>query len=1036
MVSIPAAGEQFTSGGWPTLGKRRWRLLVPRTPRRQCSRPPLYKCEGCRGRCCPEAESLSVRLSVMSDLPWDNSVSLTNPLTECWTVGSSGGTTVVSAMLVVCRTLPHDGGVTAVLVGRGDEVGFLGGLVAELPMSSAAVMVRGEAGIGKTVLVETVLEGRPDDGLRVLRGACAPMAGAAAYSGLDVALGAVLSDRVVPGGVPSPAAGRAWVIESLRGGLEGGPAAGAVLVVEDAHWADWSTLDFLAYLTRNLPAHGLLVLITWRDEDTEADREAWLAEQLRSPRLTDLRLRRLTAAETALQVRNLRPDWTPEEVERIHNRSAGNPYLTAELAGLEVLVPASLRRVLLGRLRAQSPAVRMLVAAAGTLARPLTDGELLAVASGEAGPIRQGCESGLLVRDPIDGTTARHPVLAEVAYENLLQPEREQIHARLAHHLKTHLPTSTSPSAVAEVAEQYRRAGDPTAALRWSVEAARAAEAGFALAEAGHWYAVAASVTGSEDSNADVPSRLELAQSAASYLGSAGHRTAALAALDEAVDGCADSVELVPALLSRGWLRMWAGDSDEALRDFERARHLVPPGDEQLLGRTLARHALALLPYSRTPEAAGLATTALELALRVGDTRTVGQAKMTLGFATAVTGRFEEGLTDLREAMSIARQVAEPDDIAFAGFGLAWAYAMQWRIDEQLDAVRLTQRELRRLMSGRHWLEDMLESNVVMRLYFLGRWDEALSYERHIADSEFPLLEWSIAQIRMARGDRTSAARLQQKASVLDRDDQPFWKLGYAEAQAELCLQLGRSDQALAVALAAAEILHGTEEEVGADMLLLAGLEAAIAQDAPREFERLVELLPGVGEGDSAAAVGATIEAERSRIRGAPDPDLWLAAAREWSALGWPYPEARARLRAAEAFLAQARVAGFRARAASELQTARVTAESLGAAPLREQIDELAKLARIPLSDASIAHGTKQDDATSDKYGLTDRERDVLALLADGKTNREIGAALYLSPKTASVHVTHILAKLGVHSRVQAAAIAVRLGLAGPPNAD
>lgn len=96
-----------------------------------------------------------------------------------------------------------------------------------------------------------------------------------------------------------------------------------------------------------------------------------------------------------------------------------------------------------------------------------------------------------------------------------------------------------------------------------------------------------------------MPGRLELAQSAASYLGSAGHRTTALGVLEEALAGRANSVELVPALLSRGWLRMHAGDTDEALRDFERARHLVPPGDELLLGRTLARHALVLLPYSR-----------------------------------------------------------------------------------------------------------------------------------------------------------------------------------------------------------------------------------------------------------------------------------------------------------------------------------------------------------------------------------------------------------------------------------------------------
>src|SRR6266508_5820376 len=175
--------------------------------------------------------------------------------------------------------------MTTVLVGRGGEVALLGGLIADLPNSSAAVIVRGEAGIGKTLLVETVLDGRPEDGPRLLRGGCAPLAGPAVYSGLDVALGGVLGAGVSTEHFPSPAAGRARAPEVLQQELDNGPAAGTVLLVEDVHWADWSTLDFLAYSTRNLPARGLLVLFTWRDEDTDADREAWLAEQLRSPGL-------------------------------------------------------------------------------------------------------------------------------------------------------------------------------------------------------------------------------------------------------------------------------------------------------------------------------------------------------------------------------------------------------------------------------------------------------------------------------------------------------------------------------------------------------------------------------------------------------------------------------------------------------------------------------------------------------------------------------------------------------------------------------
>ncbi|MFI7067055.1 ATP-binding protein [Kribbella sp. NPDC050124] len=914
------------------------------------------------------------------------------------------------------------------LVGRGDEAGFLRGLTAALPTTSTAVIVRGEAGIGKTLLVETVLDGRPDDGPRVLRGCCAPMAGAAAYSGLDMALGTVLNAGVASGDFPSPAAGRARALEALRQGLDDGPPSGTVLLVEDVHWADWSTLDFLAYLTRNLPVSGLLVLLTWRDEETEADREAWLAELLRSPRLTDLQLRRLTAAETALQVRTLQPDSTPEEADRIHRRSVGNPYLTAELAKAgQQVVPASLRRMLLGRLQLLSPGVRMLVAATGTLARPLTDGELLAVAGGDGDLIYAGCESGVLIRDPIDGTTVRHPVLAEVAYENLLPPERRQVHARLARHLEAHL--SASPSAVAEVAEQYRRADDPTATLHWSIKAARAAESQFALTEAGHWYAVAASATESSDSP-DLPSKLDLAQSAASYLGSAGQQSAAIAVLDEALAGRDDSPELVPALLSRSWLRMHVGNSDDALLDVERARRLVPATDELLLGSTLARHGLLLLAFSREAEARELATAALESALRSGDLRTEGLAQTTLGITGTSLGRFDEALEELRAAMSIARQVAEPDDIASAGLGLSYAYGMQHKVDEVIDAVRLTQRELRKLMSGRHWFEDMMESNVVEDLYQFGRWDEALSYERPAATSELPILEGSLARIRVARGELRSAARLQHQAVVTDRDDFPMFKLAYAEPQSELLLQQGQWGEALALALAAADVVHGTDEEAQAHGLLLAGLEAAVAEHAPEDFERLVGQLGGAVAGPAADAVSAMIEAERSRVRGPSDPERWLAAVREWNALGHPYPEARARLRAAEALLGQPRVAGARPQAARELETARSMAESLGAAPLCERIDELAKLARIQLGDAATERGAEQTKANED-YGLTDRERDVLVLLAEGKTNREIGAALYMSPKTASVHVTHILAKLSARSRVQAAAIAVQLGLTG-----
>jgi len=117
-----------------------------------------------------------------------------------------------------------------------------------------------------------------------------------------------------------------------------------------------------------------------------------------------------------------------------------------------------------------------------------------------------------------------------------------------------------------------------------------------------------------------------------------------------------------------------------------------------------------------------------------------------------------------------------------------------------------------------------------------------------------------------------------------------------------------------------------------------------------------------------------------------------------------------------------------RQRASIALQSARTTAERLGARPLLQEIDDLARRARFETRDAA-----SPPDTAADRLGLTARELDVLRLLADGRTNAQIGAELYMSPKTASVHVSHIIAKLDVKTRIEAATAAHRLGLAETP---
>jgi DNA-binding CsgD family transcriptional regulator len=921
--------------------------------------------------------------------------------------------------------------MASLLVGRADEVAALRGLIADLPVRSAAVMVRGEAGIGKTLLVRSVLEEHSGSGVRILRGACAPMSSAMAYGGLDAALGGALGSGISMERFPSAAAGRARAIELLRDALDDDQSPyGTVLLVEDVHWADRSTLDFLSYMTRNLPERGLLVLLTWRDDDGSLEHRSWLAEQLRNPEVVDQLLPSLTLRQTARQLNRLRPDLSAADITAVYDRSAGNPYLSAELASSGATVSTTLRQVLLARLQRLSPVARLVVAATATIARPLTDEDMMAAVGGDAAAVREACESGLVIRDAAHGAAARHPVLAEVSYEQLLSGERRDLHARLAGHLEAELTAKPSASAVAEVAEQYRRAQDRKATLTWSVRGARAAEAGFALAEAGHWYATASSVR--EESDEGLPSGLELAERGATLFSGASQPAKALRLLDDAIDRAGDhDPAIVSALITRTWLRVAMGDTDGALADTDRAQDLAAPDDELTRARILCERGMALDTGSRSDEAVPPTRAALDLARRLGDKRTVCRCQGILGSIANRRQRYDEARERMYDALSIARELAQPEEIGIAAVGLT---DLQWRlgdIERVLEVVDTVRPELRRLTLERHWLEDIMDGNTVTALFDAGRWDEALTRYPDLGESSgLGMIECPLAQIHVARGDVASALDLQQRSQHLLDAAQPQFKAMYVEVQVPLLLLQGQPREAVDAAVAIAEELNDTDDEAWSGTLLLAGLEAAVAAGDRVAFERLTSMLARSLEYTDGAAVKAAADGERSRLNGAPDPAAWQKAATEWHRLRRPYRQAVARFRTAEAILARRDLPGKRRQAAADLDAARRTAEQLGAAPLVDQIRKLAKLARIQLDDAAGEHHEHTVAGRPAIHPpLTDRERQVLALLADGKTNRQIGSALYMSPKTASVHVTHILEKLGVQTRVQAAAAAVRLEL-------
>jgi DNA-binding CsgD family transcriptional regulator len=210
---------------------------------------------------------------------------------------------------------------------------------------------------------------------------------------------------------------------------------------------------------------------------------------------------------------------------------------------------------------------------------------------------------------------------------------------------------------------------------------------------------------------------------------------------------------------------------------------------------------------------------------------------------------------------------------------------------------------------------------------------------------------------------------------------------------------------------------------------------AMAAADAADDLAAWAERMGGVPFTDhptvaTIPAERATWDAERTRVTGPGDPGAWDGAAKAWQDLSCPHRAGYAWWRQAEAQLDAGQPA---AAAAGPLRAAAAAAG--GHAPLLAQVRALAERARIPLQTATAAAGPQPPPPAQalTRYGLTDRELTVLRLLAAGRTNPQIGAELYISASTASVHVSNILRKLGVSGRVQAAAVAERAGLLQPP---
>jgi DNA-binding CsgD family transcriptional regulator len=351
------------------------------------------------------------------------------------------------------------------------------------------------------------------------------------------------------------------------------------------------------------------------------------------------------------------------------------------------------------------------------------------------------------------------------------------------------------------------------------------------------------------------------------------------------------------------------------------------------------------------------------------------------------------------------------------------------------------------------WSGTQLAYNAAQALLAQGRTADAAALIGPLTAGPPNLGRWVVHEVRalidLMRGDVEAAGRRRQqiRACIGNLSHVESARLAAVRA-AELALWVGDPGDALAEVQQVLGLFQGPDLTVFCGRLLVAGMWACAdlaGQARARRDQVAVEAAVAAADGlvwwvgqmggtpfadhpfvATIPAERATWEAERTRLEGEDDPAAWAAAAKTWEDLGCPHRAAYALWRQAQAQLEAGQPA---ATAASALRAAAAAAH--GHEPLLARVRALAERARIPLhAPAAATQDTPPPPAEGGtRYGLTERELAVLRLLAAGRSNTQIGAELFISQRTAGVHVTNILRKLGVSGRVQAAALAERAGL-------
>jgi DNA-binding CsgD family transcriptional regulator len=968
-------------------------------------------------------------------------------------------------------------------IGRAEELSLLLAAEGRAAKGKPAVsLVVGDAGIGKTRLLTEFAEQARRHGTLILVGGCLELGGVGLpylpvvdalrdlSARTDAAQVLVEAAKFAPGLgrllpelahlAPSGAGQREiseqlQLFDALRTILHRlGDRSPVVMVLEDLHWADRSTIDLLAFLARTVRRGRVMLIGSYRSDHLPRDHplQRMLAELFRLPGLERIELRPFDRTELAAHLAVLSGRQLPaDQIESIYVRSDGNPFYAEQLLATggrsaDRGLPPTLAHLLLHRVEALAEPAAQILRLAAVGGRRVPHRTLAAVAElperSNERSVREAIDAGLLMADREGESYAfRHALLQEAIYADLLPSERIRFHAAYAEWM------AMDPAGrAAELARHCLASHDLTGALTASVAAAREAERSLAPAEAFRHLQQALQLWAQVDDPAGAAGarRVDLTLQAAQAAEAVGQ---VQAAIDLRVDALRQlDAEREPLCIAEVHERqaqsLWDLQLfEQQLASCRRAVALVPEHPPSpLRARVTAALAQALWNNGDREEARRWCAAALAAARACGSAGDEADALITLGLIED----YEDPVPALdlfRQAKSLAIRAGDPlialralHDIAAVEHEAGNLPAAVAAVDEAASLAQSV---------GLAWSQTGVHMRAMRYLfrYFAGDWELSCQLAGEVDETTAaaapPLSVFALA-VEIGRGLPRVRSRLAQLEELpAARRNLPVILANWRAEQALWDGDLDRVRTTIRDGLAAADarwaldrVILATLGLTGEAQRVQRGLPAgdrSVVLDAQMKGRTLFDRARRAADEEWRAPHSRSVpvrawlaraQAERTHLEGTPDPDAWRAAAEAFS-YGEVYEVARCRWRLAEALLGR----GDREEAARAARAAHQVAMRLEAAPLRGALEALARRGRLDLG-AGLPR-------VRSSAGLTPRELEVLHLLMAGRSNRQIAEQLFISGKTASVHVTRILTKLGVHSRLEATARARELGLDG-----